>query len=179
MAANASGREVVIALQAHGADVERAVGVTLHRLAQETARTMRRLAPKSRSTLTNSIAATQTGPLAWAIGAHVDYAPFVEAGIKPGGKGLPRYFDPKAKSAQDWLAARAFAGRHKPRKHSRALQAQETELRDRYEGLAWHVRHFGVKARPFVGPTLDEMTPIAIARVNAAVRGVLEGRASA
>jgi len=170
--------QVVFALREHGADVERAVGVELTRLAQLTARSMKRLAAKSSSALVNSIAATSVGDMAWEIGAHVAHAPYVEDGVKPGGKGLPRFFDPAAKSVVDWLQRTAFGGQHKPRKASKALTAQELELRDRYEGLAWHVRHFGVRAQPFVKPAFDELVATAPDRVAAAVRAVLAGRGS-
>jgi hypothetical protein len=59
---------------------------------------------------------------------------------------------------------------------TRALQTQQTELRDRYEGLAWHVRHFGVKAHPFVEPTAKEMEPVVLRRLDLAVRRVLAAR---
>lgn len=175
----AQNQAVVIALQGHGAAVQQAVAAELARLAQETARTMKRLAPKFRSTLTNSIAANKTGDMAYEIGAHVGYAPYVEAGVKPGGKGLPRFFDPAAKSAVDWLQSQAFGGRRKPRMASRALQTQELDLRDRYEGLAWHIRHFGTKAQPFVKPAFDELVAMAPDRVAAAVRAVLARGAAA
>lgn len=175
----AQTQAVVIALRGHGAAVERAVAGELARLAQETARTMKRLAPKWRSTLTNSIAANKTGDMAWEIGAHVAYAPYVEDGIKPGGKGLPRFFDPAAKSIVDWLESKAYGGQRKPRMASRAMQSRETELRDRYEGLAWHIRHRGTRAQPFVKPAFDELRANAPERVAAAVRAVLAGGAAA
>lgn len=170
----AQTQAVVIALRGHGAAVERAVAGELARLAQETARTMKRLAPKWRSTLTNSIAAIKTGDMAWEIGAHVAHAPYVEDGVKPGGKGLPRFFDPAAKSIVDWLESKAYGGQRKPRMATRALQSRETELRDRYEGLAWHIRHKGVRAQPFVKPAFDELEAKAPERVAAAVRAVLD-----
>lgn len=172
----AQTQAVVIALRGHGADVERAVGSELARLAQQTARTMRRLAAKNSSALVNSIAANPVGPMAYEIGAHVAHAPYVEDGVKPGGKGLPRFFDPAAKSVVDWLVRSAFGGQHKPRMGSRALQSRELELRDRYEGLAWHIRHFGTKAQPFVKPAFDELTAIAGARVGAAVQRAMAQR---
>lgn len=175
----AQNQAVVIALQGHGAAVERAVGAELARLAQLTARSMKRLAPKFRSGLTNSIEAKQTGDMAWEIGAHADYAANVEDGIKPGGKGLPRFFDTASKNIVEWLQSKAFGGKRKPRMASRAMQSRETELRDRYEGLAWHVRHKGTRAQPFVKPAFDELTAIAPERVAAAVRAVLAGGASA
>ena len=66
-----------------------------------------------------------------------------------------------------------------PRKGSRAFTAAMLSLRDRYEGLALHVRKHGVKAQPFVEPTAREMEPVVLARLNLAVRRVLAARPDA
>lgn len=172
--------QVVFALRAHGQDVERVIGDELAVLAQMAVRTMRRLAAKgATSALVKSIKADKVDALAYEIGPHVDYAPFVEDGVKAGGKGLPRFFDPASKSVVEWLQRTAFGGQHKAGMATRALQSAETELRDRYEGLAWHIRHFGVKAKPFVAPTALEMEPLVLARLDLAVRRVLAARPDA
>lgn len=177
--AEPTGRNVVLALMAHGADVEREVTAELGVVAQLMARTARRLAPKAQSTLVNSIRADQDGPAAWTVSAGVEYSQAVEDGIKPGGKGLPRFFDTASKSIVDWLQGRAFAGQHKPRKGSKALAARELELRDRYEGLAWHIRNFGVKAQPFFGPAVDEIEPVFFDRLAAAANRAMDARGGA
>ncbi|MDP1530318.1 MAG: HK97 gp10 family phage protein [Rhodoferax sp.] len=169
--------QVVFALREHGQDMERGVQSELTVLAQMAVRTMRRLAAKgATSDLVNSIKVDQVNGSTVEIGPHTHYAGYVEAGVKPGGKGLPRFFDPASKNVVDWLRSTAFKGQHKGGMGTRALQSQETELRDRYEGLAWHVRHFGVKAQPFVKPTADEMEPVVLKRLDLAVRRVLGAR---
>lgn len=169
--------QVVFALREHGQDMERGVQSELIRVAQMTTNTMRRLAPKSSSGLVDAIKPKQIDANTWEIGAdNKPYDQFVEYGVKPGGKGLPRFFDPASKNIVDWLQRTAFKGRHKGGMGTRALQSQETELRDRYGGLAWHVRHFGVKAQPFVEPTAREMEPVILKRLGDAARRVLAAR---
>jgi hypothetical protein len=187
--------QVVFALREHGQDMERGVQDELARSAQRVANTMKRLAnkrddgkiPGGTGALVNSIRPVKVDDSTWDIGPNPDfvgtngerpftYASYVEDGVKPGGKGLPRFFDPAAKSVVDWLQRTAFGGQHKGGMGTRALQSQETELRDRYGGLAWHVRHFGVKAHPFVKPTADEMEPVVLKRLDLAVRRVLAAR---
>jgi hypothetical protein len=168
--------QVVFALREHGQDMERGVQSELAVVAQLAVRSMRRLVAKSSSELVNSIKADKVDDSTWDIGPHTAYARYVEDGVKPGGKGLPRFFDPAAKSVVDWLQRTAFKGQHKGGMATRALQSQETELRDRYEGLAWHVRHFGVKAQPFVEPTAREMEPVMLKRLDLAARRVLAAR---
>ncbi|MBU0749148.1 MAG: hypothetical protein KKG67_20390 [Gammaproteobacteria bacterium] len=149
-------REVKIAIQAEGEGLVRALVDELARLAQEAVRFMRQKAPKWRSTLTNSIHAEQVSDVEWLVRPGVDYAQAVEEGSKPG-KGLPRWSDPAAADIKAWLTTKAFAGRRRARKNSMKAVHENLELRDRYQGLAWHVRHFGVKASPFVGPTAEMM----------------------
>ena len=178
MAATVTGvHQVVFALREHGADMERGVQDEMLVLAQLAVRTMRRLAAKGpTSNLVNSIRADHVSATAVEIGPHVTYADAMENGVPAGKKGLPRYFDPASKSIVDWLKSTAFPGQHKGGMGTRALQDQETELRDRYEGLAWHIRHFGVKAHPFVKPTAEEMEPVVLKRLELAVRRVLAAR---
>lgn len=176
---NDSARQVAYALREHGEDMERGLSDELAVLAQIAARTMRRLAAKSTSVLTNSITAEQTEPLAWEIKPGADYAWYVEKGVKPGGKGLPRFFDPASASIVSWLISHPRGGGFKaraPARGSKAFQALNLELRDRYEGLAWHVRHHGVKAQPFVEPTAQEMEGQMLRRMDLAVRRVLAAR---
>lgn len=47
--------------------------------------------------------------------------------------------------------------------------ARSNQLRDRYEALAWHVRHHGTKATPFVEPTAVEMAPKVASALRASV----------
>lgn len=180
MALVSGTHEVVFALREHGADMERGIADEMAVLAQLAVRTMRRFAAKGiSSALVNSVKADPVEPMTYDIGPHTAYAGYVEDGVKPGGKGLPRFFDPSSKSIVDWLQRTAFVGRHKAGMATRALQSAELELRDRYEGLAWHVRHKGVKAQPFVEPTAREMEPIVLNRLSLAVRRVLAARPDA
>lgn len=179
--------QVVFAFRQHGEDMERGVQAELHTLAGMAARMMQRLVPKSRSTLWESIKPDQIDPMTWQIGPHTDYARYVEDGIKPGGRGLPLYMDPAAKSIIDWLQSKApsrFMGprpkvKKRVRSNTMAAVHANLELRDRYEGLALHVRKFGVKAQPFVEPTAREMEPVVLKRMNLAVRRVLAARPDA
>ena len=185
MAALISGKvhsiNVDLALSQFGKDVRSAVASELDVLAAMTARAMKMRAPKFRSTLTNSIYVISTSELEREIAPGVDYAPYVEDGIKPGGKGLPRYMDPQSASILAWLQGHnpsRLVGPHparkrRVRKNSMAAVYANLELRDRYEGLAWHVRHYGVRAQPFVKPARDEMEPKVRPRLQAAVRAAM------
>lgn len=164
-------------MRAQGAGLEQALGAELADIAQHAAVLMKNRAPKYLSTLTNSIRAEQTGPLEWTIGPQVAYALPVEEGRKPG-KGLPSWADPEAANIKAWLTSKAFAGRRRSRSKSGALKERD-ELRDRYEGLSWHVRHFGIKAQPFVGPVAEQMQRIFPARMEQAGREFLASSGAA
>lgn len=187
MSAVSGVHQVVFALHEHGQDMEREVQAELDVLAQIAARTMRRLAAKNKSQLVNSILVSASDANTREVRPGVEYAEAVELGVKPGGKGLPRYLDPASASILAWLQSKApsrFMGpanpkKRKPRSNTMAAVQANLELRDRYEGLAWHVRHFGVKAQPFVEPTAREMAPIVLSRMNDAVRRVLAARPDA
>ena len=176
MASVTGTHQIAFALREHGKDMERELGSELDVLAQLAARRMRQLAPKWRTALTNSIAVSAPDPMTREIRPGVAYAEAVEDGVKPGKKGLPRFFDPASKSIVDWLENKAFTGQPRVRKGTGQFTAREQVLRDRYEGLAWHVRHFGVKAQPFVAPTAREMEPQVLRRLDLAVRRALAAR---
>jgi hypothetical protein len=92
-----------------------------------------------------------------------DHGWYIEHGVKPGGKGLPRFFDPAAADMQAWLMTKLRGSARSPKRGSKAFQSAELALRDAYEGMAWYIRHFGVKAQPFVEPTAREMA-VGVAR---------------
>jgi hypothetical protein len=180
--------QVLFTLNQHGIDMQAEVESELDVLAQMAARIMRDLASKWRTTLANSIAVSAPFATVREIRPGVDYGSYVEDGIKPGGRGLPRFFDPASASIVAWLESKSpsgFMGPHslvrkrKSRKGSKLFTEAEKVLRDRYEGLALHVRKFGVQAQPFVNPTAKEMEPIVLARMGDAVRRVLAARPSA
>lgn len=174
-----NARQIVVALEQHGADMEAGVQAELDVLAQIATSKMRQRAPKWRTKLTNSIRTYKPDAMTREIRPGEDYAEAMEFGVKPGGKGLPRFFDPASADIVAWLQSKAFAGQRRPKQGSRLMQAAELALRDRYAGLAWHVRRHGVKARPFVEPTRREMEPIVLARMDLAVRRVLAARPDA
>lgn len=167
-------RSVTIAMQADGEGLLSALVDELATLAQGAVNFMRRAAPKWRSTLTNSIRADKVSSYEWDIGPGVAYAPAVEEGRGPG-KGLPRWNDPAAADIVAWLTTKVFAGRRRARRNSMKAVRENLELRDRYQGLAWHVRHKGVKAHPFAAPTLEMMERTFPARLELAARRYLAG----
>lgn len=160
--------EVSVALDAHGADMEREISNELTRLSREIVRRVRELAPKWRSELTNSIVPRPTGPLAWEIRPGVQHGLYRERGQRPG-KHLPRFFDPAAKPIVDWLASKAFAGLKRVRQGTKRFTARELELRDRYMGLSWHVKRKGLRAQPFMEPVALVMQKVVPERLTAVV----------
>ena len=179
MAAVNGLHEVVYALREVGDDIEASVATELARLAQEAARSMQRRAAKDRTELTASIAVHKNSDFDYEIRPGVDHAWYVEKGIKPGGKGLPRFFDPASASIVGWLERHPRGGgiaARKPAKGSKLFTAAMLALRDRYEGLAWHVRHKGVKAQPFVEPTAVEMKDVVLRRLDLAVQRAIAAR---
>lgn len=179
MATVSGVHEVVFAFKQHGDDVEAAVRSELDVLAQMAARRMRELAPKFRSHLVNSIDVSSPDPMTRQISPGIHYSEAVEKGVKPGGKGLPRFLDPASNPIVQWLMKSAFKGKPRVRKGTMGEVMRNLELRDRYEGLAWHVRHKGIKAHPFVEPTAKEMEPEVLRRMDLAVRRVLAARPDA
>jgi hypothetical protein len=99
--------------------------------------------------------------------------------VRPGCKGLPRFSDPEAADSVAWLRTKAFTGRSAPRPNSMAAVRRDLELRDRYEGLAWHIRHKGVKASPFIAPALAELESVIRVRLQAAAERAIAKRGSA
>lgn len=171
-----------------GRDVRVELSGELDVMAQLVARRMKENAPKFRSTLANSVHVERPSDLVREISPGVDYAPNVEDGIKPGGKGLPRFFDPNSASIVTWLQGQARSGfvgpasavkKRSPRKGSNVFTAAMLDLRDRYEGLAWHVRHYGTKGQPFVRKTHDEMQPVIRPRLIAAMQAAMQSSAAA
>lgn len=155
--------------------MEREMDGELDVLAQLVARRMRQLAPKFRSLLALSVRVESPQALTRDIGPTASYAEAQEDGIAPGGKGLPKFSDPAAADVIAWLKTKAFSGRSAPRADSMAAVRAELELRDRYEGLAWHIRHKGMKASPFVKPAFDQLQPVIEVRLQAAAERALRG----
>lgn len=140
---------------------------------QRVAGLMREKAPKFRSTLTNSVGVERRGPLDAVVKPNTAWAFYKEKGTKPG-KGVPRFSDPEAADLIAWLeskitSAYRAAGKSKPRRNTMAAVQRNLELRDRYEGLAWHIRHHGTKAQPYIEPTAVEMAAIVARELRAAI----------
>jgi hypothetical protein len=159
---------VILAMRQVPQATEHELAGELDALGQLVMNRMRRKARKFRSLMAISIAMAKPEPLAREIGPTVGYAAAQEEGVRPGGKGLPKFGDPDAADIVAWLRSKAFSGRSAPRRNSMAAVRRDLELRDRYEGLAWHIRHKGVKAGPFIKPALDELEHVIRVRLQAA-----------
>lgn len=151
--------QIAARFEARGEAVEREVGAELDKQGQLLAREVRRLAPKFQSLLTNSVHVSAPEPYTRVVSVGAAHGIYQELGIKAGGKGLPKFNDPASASIVAWLRGklRSEPGRRRVRANSMAAVVENLELRDRYEGLAWHIRHRGVKASPFVRPTFEAM----------------------
>lgn len=174
MAPQVNVREVLVSLDRLSTGVPKAVNDELEWAAQLIARRMRAKAPKFQSALVNSIRVDSPAEGVKEIRPGVQHAVYMEEGIRPGGKGLPKWTDPAAASIKEWLERTAFKGQRKPASKSLKAAMRDTELRDRYEGLAWHIRRKGVRAQPFVKPTFDEMAPMVQSRLQAAVNAAVQ-----
>lgn len=166
--------------------VQKAYADALEVWAQKVARVMRSKVTKFRSETVNSIHVEDRGPDAKWVAPGTRHAWYIEHGVQPGGKGLPRYFDGASADMVAWLEATPFKG-HGPtrpgkprraRRGSAAFTAAELALRDRYEGLARHIQRHGVLAQPFVEPTASEMAgPVAKGLRDAVVAALTDGNA--
>lgn len=169
---------VTRALRAMGPQTEIEVERELDVVAQMGARIMRKHIAKFQTVAANSVHVERPEPLVRDIEPGAAHAFYIEKGVKPGGKGLPRFFDPASAPILAWLQSKAFPGIRRSRVGSAAMQAVESELRDRYEGLAWHIRHKGVKAQPFRDKTRAELEPIFRTRMTAAVERAAQAAAA-
>lgn len=173
MVTTVNAREVMVSLDRLANGVPQAVNDELEVMAQLIARRMRAKAAKFQSALVNSIRVDSPSEGVKEIRPGVQHAVYVEEGVKPGGKGLPKWMDPAAASIKEWLERTVFKGQRKPASNTMKAVMRDLELRDRYEGLAWHIRHKGVRAQPFVKPTYDEMAPMVQQRLQAAVNAAV------
>lgn len=165
---------VVLRMQRMTPAMERELEGTLDVCAQLVGRRQTALAPKFRSHLATSVRIDKPGPLQRDIGPTMEYAEPQEKGVKAGGKGLPRFSDPAAADIVAWLRTKAFSGRARVRPNTMAAVRANLELRDRYEGLAWHIRHKGVKPTPFILKSLQQMEPVIRVRLQASAERALQ-----
>lgn len=159
--------------------LERELVAELDVSAQHLVLNMRARARKYRTLLALGVRPEAPDKFMREIGPTADYAVPQEEGIRPGGRGLPRYSDPAAADIVGWLSSKAFAGRAEPRRNSMAAVRADLELRDRYQGLAWHIRHKGVKPGPFVLPAFQELERPLRRRLEAAAERGLAGAGGA
>lgn len=114
-----------------------AVDRKLQRGALETARTMRRHAPKAESTLTNSVQVRQEALMAWRVGPTVEHGAYQEEGTRGGGR------MPPLSAIEDWVGTK--------------LQiADRQERRDTAWMIAAAIQKRGVPAQPFVRPIHED-----------------------
>jgi hypothetical protein len=168
-------QETLVAIRAVPVATAREFEGELDRCAEIVARRMRRHAPKFRSLLAVSVRRQSPAPFERDIGPTAAYAAAQEQGVRPGGKGLPRFEDAAAADVKAWLQAKVFRGAARAagaRGQSGAIAA--LSLRDRYEGLARHIRRAGVKASPFILRSLNESEAEIRARLEAAGARVIE-----
>ena len=173
MAATVNVREVMVSLDKLATGVPKSVSDELTNLAARITVAMKARAPKFQSHLVESIKDYAPSELVREVRVGSVYGIYQEEGIKPGGKGLPKWTDPAAASIKEWLERTVFKGQRKPASNTMKAVMRDLELRDRYEGLAWHIRHKGVRAQPFVKPTYDEMAPMVQQRLQAAVNAAV------
>jgi hypothetical protein len=169
------GRELI----ARGRRLQPGMYGEVTKQAQLVARAMRARVAKHRSLLVNSIQVEDTGFLEKKVAPGAAHGYYVEKGVKPGGKGLPRFFDPASADILAWLEDHPYLGngpvqprgkKRKPRRGSPAMQKVELVLRQRHFLLSRHIRKHGVQAQPFVEPTAREMAgPVARALRQAAI----------
>lgn len=174
MAPRVNVREVMVSLDRLDSGVTKAVSDELTNLAARITVAMKARAPKFQSHLVGSIKDFAPSELVREVRVGMGYGIYQEEGIRPGGKGLPKWTDPAAASIKEWLERTAFKGQRKPASKILKAAMRDTELRDRYEGLAWHIRRKGVRAQPFVKPTFDEMAPMVQSRLQAAVNAAVQ-----
>jgi hypothetical protein len=165
----------------YAARAQRVEGATRDALAvqaQKVARALRaRVAVGAEGETQQSINVRDTGPMEKTIAPGTAHAWFIEHGVKPGGKGLPRFDGGEDGSIVRWLITKVFRGSGRG---SAAYEKIVTLLRDRYYGLAAHIRKHGVKAQPFVEPTAREMAaPVALALRQAVMAAMTDGDSGA
>jgi hypothetical protein len=154
--------------------MHRHVDAGLSRGAQEVANEARTLAPKLFSTLTNSILASQVGPLHWRVQPGVNYARDVEEGTGPAA-GRSRYY-PNPEALQQYIMLSPKMRGHKWAKPgSRARGEQELNIWFRARALAWYIYAHGTKPQPYMAPAVEAKRSRVIDLVReAAARGARE-----
>ena len=146
-------------VMAEGDGLVQALMDEMQDVAQEMVRLLKLRAPTFRGNLRHVVRADRRDPERWQVGAYAPYAQAVEEGRGPG-KSLPRWSDPAAADIKAWLTSKVFKGRKRARKGTMGVVREDLELRDRYQGLVWHVRRKGLKAHPFFRPTAEQISRV-------------------
>lgn len=150
---------------------------------ERAAAVMRVEAPKFRSTLAGSVRIQRISDDEIIVRPQTDYAAWVVHGRKPG-KGLPRFFDPRAAGIVAWLESKLQAVRRSTnplyrtaRRGSARFTAEELDLRDRYFMLSRAIKAHGIAPNNFPRRTLEKVQPgFNIAMVAALRRGLAQVR---
>lgn len=127
--------------------------------AEETAREMKREAPKASSLLTNSIKADQLEPLRWWVGPHVRHALYVHRGRRPGGK------MPPLQRILDWVRI--------------VLRPPANKRRETAFLVARKIRNRGIKPNQFALRTHATMEPIIQRQVAGDIRQLIRSLSGA
>ncbi len=125
-----------------------AIDNALHRGALEVAREARRRAPKSFSTLTQSIHSARSGALDYVVRPGVNYAAAVEYGTRPG------YFPPPL-ALLPWVRQK--------------LAASPADALRLAHALARSIHRRGTRAQPFLAPAAEAKSSRVIELVRAGV----------
>ncbi len=145
--------DVLAALGRAPREVGRSLERGIERAGHEVAREGKRQAPKSFSTLANSIKSSRVSPFTREVAPGVNYGRAVEEGTKPGTM-------PPSDVLIPWIKQRAgtavgFHGPQRKRRFSSSRHAEE--LRDRAFGLARYIKEHGTRAQPYMEPTRVKM----------------------
>lgn len=142
------------ALRAAPDRLRQAVDTALARGAEEMARAARAQAPKSLSTLTQSIRVDKVEDLHYTVTPGVNYARFVEEGTGPAA-GQPRYY-PNPDNLRQYLETTPRArGFEWAKRGSGKREAQRYDLWHRSRAFAWWIYQHGTRAQPFMRPAFD------------------------
>lgn len=130
--------------------VERMLGFAIQRGADEIAREARNKAPKSFSTLTNSIRAQRLSPLHYFVAPGVNYAPWVEGGRMP-----MRKMPPKG-ALVAWIKQK--------------LRVTEEKAGRMEFVIARAIQRQGIKPQPFMQPAFEAKRGRVVELANEAMR---------
>jgi HK97 gp10 family phage protein len=145
---------VMAALKGAPEAMHSAMDAALARGAEEMARAAREAAPKSQSTLTNSIRADRVAALHYEIAPGVNYARAVEEGTGPAA-GRPKYY-PNPDALQQYVMTNPRArGFDLAKKGSGKREQQRYDVWHRSRAFAWWIYQHGTKAQPFMRPAFD------------------------